>query len=43
MQLSPDACLRLGPPWPNQDVTLALTVCEVRPIFFVSLQYVNWI
>ena len=36
----PDVCLWLGPPSFNWGFSLALTVCELRPIFFVSSRYV---
>ena len=36
----PDVCLWLGPLWLNWAFSLALTVCELRAIFFVSSQSV---
>ena len=33
-------CLWLSSSWLNWAFSLAQTVCELRPIFFVSLQYV---
>ena len=37
----PDACMWLGPPWLNLSISLALTICESRSLFFVSLYGVN--
>ena len=34
-------CQRLGTPWLNWRFSLALTVCMLRALFFVSSQFVN--
>ena len=35
-----DVCHWLDPPWLNWGFTLALTLCELRALFFISSQYV---